>query len=347
MTSRELLIKTLEFDGPARVPVNKWMLPWARLHHPKEVEKLHAAFPDDIAGAPAAYPKADPAVMADYTPDGAVYRAGTFTDEWGCTFHNVQPGVIGEVKNPPLITWDHRDAIRIPTEYLALDENAVNAFCRESDKFVLSGGGFGEVVRPFERLQFLRGTENLYLDLLEQPPELLDLIAEIHEFYLAVLEQWARTDVDALTAMDDWGSQNTLLIPPPIWRTLFKPLYREYTELARDYGKYFFFHSDGYILDILPDLIEIGVNAINSQLFCMGIEEVANYRGKITFWGEIDRQHILPHGTPEETAAAVRQVKQALYANGGTIAQCEFGPGAKPENVFAVYETWRQLDNIG
>ena len=102
-------------------------------------------------------------------------------------------------------------------------------------------------------------------------------------------------------------------------------------------------HSDGYILDILPDLIDAGLDAVNSQLFCMGLEQLRPFRGKITFWGEIDRQNLLPRGTVDEVRAAVRQVYDTLWNQGGCIAQLEFGPGAKPENVEAVYETWNTL----
>ena len=60
-------------------------------------------------------------------------------------------------------------------------------------------------------------------------------------------------------------------------------------------------HSDGNITEIIPDLIEIGIDALNSQLFCMDIEELGKkFRGKITFWGEIDRQNILPNGNRKD-----------------------------------------------
>jgi len=83
------------------------------------------------------------------------------------------------------------------------------------------------------------------------------------------------------------------------------------------------------------------IDAINSQIFCMGVKELGErFRGKITFWGEIDRQHLLPSGTQKEIFQAVCQVKEELYEKGGVIAQCEFGLKANPENVLAVFETW-------
>jgi uroporphyrinogen decarboxylase len=142
--------------------------------------------------------------------------------------------------------------------------------------------------------------------------------------------------------MDDWGAQRTLLISPKQWRSLFRPLYKDYCDLIHSAGKFAFFHSDGHITDIYPDLIEIGVDAVNSQLFCMDIEELGQrFRGQVTFWGEISRQDILPFGTPDDVRAAVRRVRAALDdGQGGVFAQCEWGIGVSAENVATVYETW-------
>jgi len=143
--------------------------------------------------------------------------------------------------------------------------------------------------------------------------------------------------------MDDWGSQNALLISPSIWRKMFKPLYKEYVQLAHSYNKKMLMHSDGHILEIIPDLIEIGIDAVNSQIFCMGLEELAQFAGKMTFWGEIDRQYILSQGSTTDVIEAVKNVKKTLFKNGDIIAECEFGPGAKPENVYTVFEAWNNL----
>jgi hypothetical protein len=109
-------------------------------------------------------------------------------------------------------------------------------------------------------------------------------------------------------------------------------------------GKFAFFHSDGFIFPIIADLIEVGVDALNSQLFCMNIEEIGNlYKGKITFWGEIDRQRILPFGSPEDVADAVQRARRALEdATGGMIAQCEWGIHDPAENIRQVFESWEE-----
>lgn len=82
---------------------------------------------------------------------------------------------------------------------------------------------------------------------------------------------------------------------------------------------------------------------MNSQIFCMGVENLTPFAGRITFWGEIDRQWLLPRGAPDDIDRAVRQAHEHLWRKGGCIAQCEFGAGAKPENVRQMFESWNRL----
>jgi uroporphyrinogen decarboxylase len=331
-TSRTLVKDTLEFRSPSSVARDLWALPWAQQRYPTELTHIQQRFPADIAGAPAIYPTPLPS-------QGDQYAVGEYTDEWKCTFTNLHAGVIGEVKHPLIAAWDDLSRLKLPMQRLEFDQDAVNAFCHSSDRFVLSGCQNG----IFERLQFLRGTQNLMIDLAEQPTQLSELVQSIHQHFLAEYERWAKTDVDAIFFMDDWGAQERLLISPRTWRKLFKPLYKDFIDLAHAHGKYAFMHSDGYIQDILPDLVEMGLDALNSQLFCMDIGEIGRqFKGKLTFWGEIDRQHLLPYGTIEDIYGAVLRVKNALSANGGVIAQCEFGAGARPENVVAMFEAWEE-----
>jgi uroporphyrinogen-III decarboxylase len=186
--------------------------------------------------------------------------------------------------------------------------------------------------------------ENAFIDLIEKPPEMFMLLDRIHQHYLKEVEVWASTEVDAISLMDDWGTQQGLITSPEIFRQLFLPMYKQYAEIAQHHQKRLFMHSDGYILEIIPDLIDLGVDALNAQIFCMGVRELGErFCGKLTFWGEIDRQNLLPHGTREDIQQAVYDVWLHLYQYGGVIGQCEFGLAANPENVFTVYETWDRL----
>lgn len=333
MTPRQIVYAALEFDSPPRTPRQLWFLPWAMGHYPKELEDIQKRFPPDIVNCPCFYTEP----VEDH---GDPWKKGEYTDEFGCVRVSIYDGIMGEIKKPLVQDWFQLDKVRIPTGRLSLDIEKANAFCRQTDEFVITR----VCARPFERLQFIRGSENLYLDLGLRPPELTELLNRLHDFFMKEVEVWSRTEVDAVLLMDDWGAQQSLLISPAMWRDIFKPLYKDYADLIRSHGKKVFMHSDGYILDIYPDLIEIGIDAVNSQIFCMGLDKLSAFKGKITFWGEVDRQHILPEGSREDILEAVRNVRDSLWHNGGVIAQCEFGPGARPENVAAVFEAWQQLD---
>ena len=99
------------------------------------------------------------------------------------------------------------------------------------------------------------------------------------------------------------------------------------------------------VLSIIPDLIEIGVDALNSQLFTMDMDYLSKIaKGKITFWGEIDRQHVLPSTDPEFVREAVRKVAKHFYdPKGGIFIQFEFGTGAHGPNAIIIFEEWENI----
>jgi uroporphyrinogen decarboxylase len=338
MTSRERVFRTLEFRTPDRAPRELWTVPWVGWYRPNELAALLERFPMDFAGC---------GVLAESDrASGQVGRKGTYTDAWGSVWHVAEDGVVGEVKEPPLADWSALAHFQPPWEMIRrADLDAANRACEKN----LAEGGpkfmhGGTTIRPFERMQFLRGSENLYLDLGYECAEFFRLREMVHDFGMQELGLVVKTGCDSICFMDDWGSQTALLISPAQWRRIFKPLYRDYCDMAGKAGKKVFFHSDGWILDIYEDLIEIGVDAVNSQLFCMPIEEIGRrFKGRITFWGEIDRQQILHFGKPPDVWKAVARVRRAMEdARGGLIAQCSWCRCAPYENIAAVYEAWEQ-----
>jgi len=335
MTSRELVKRTLEFrNTDGRVPRDLWTLPWAHWNHPDMMAKLKNDFVWDIGGVPVEY-------AVKPIGRGDMYEVGECTDDWGCNFRNIQRGVIGEVKKP-LVTgdeWEDASNVHIPEEWLTFDVEKVNEYCRNTDKFTLSAN----VGRPFEQLQFIRGTVNLYMDLMDPPKAMLEFMEKMHDFYCRLCTKWAQTDIDGISFMDDWGSQSDLLINPALWDKYFAPMYRDFIDIAHKHGKKAFMHSDGHTLRIIPKLIDLGLDAMNAQIFCIGVENLKQYSGKITFWGEMDRQHLLPNGSIADIDRAVESVYENLWQDGGCIAQCEFGAGAKPENVYRLYEKWNEV----
>ena len=341
MNSRERVYAALEFTSPDRVPRDLWTLPWVGMGAAAEFDALMKGFTFDVFGA-GGLGKGDRA-------SGGAGRKGTYVDEWGCVWEAAEDGVAGEVKGSPLADWSDLATYQPPWEVIErADFDNIN---RAQDANLKSGNPKflmgGSSVRPFERLQFLRGNENLYMDIGYGSGEFRKLVAMVHEFYMKELSGVVKTDCDCVGFGDDWGSQRGLLISPDMWREYFKPLYKDYCDLIRGAGKKVFFHSDGEISSIFPDLIEIGIDAVNCQLFCMDIEELGRrYKGKITFWGEIDRQHVLPFGSVQDVYRAVGRVRRAFDdGRGGVIAHCEWGKNNPAENIRAVYDAWAKPIN--
>jgi len=329
MTSRELIRRALIFEAVTRIPVE------VNGEFPDELRRRH---PSDVAEPPYRYP---PGISW-----GRYNCKGRRMDIWGCLWESGEDGVCGEVKDSPLRSgWDALNRFSPPFDVLAgADLSAVNPACADSDRFMIAM--WDCMPNPFERMQHLRGTEQLFLDLAYLEPEVYRLRDRVHEYFMRQMAMWVKTDIDAVHISDDWGTQQSLLISPDLWREFFKPLYRDYCDLAHSHGKLILIHSDGFIREIIPDLIEIGVSAVNTQLFCMPIEELArDFAGRVCFWGEIDRQRLLTFGTPEEVRAAVRRVAGAFLAEKrtGIVGQCFWGKDERLENCEAAYDEWSKM----
>ena len=326
MTSRERVIRTLRFEGVDRPARDVWTLPAAFFGRAEALQSLLDQYPADL-------------VSGYQNPEDSPrqYRPGKWTDAWGSVWRNIQEGMIGEVCRPALSDWADLDHWKPPYHLLGQGIEGINRVCAGTSRFVTVG-----LPRPFERLQFVRGSQNVFMDLAWSVPEVYRALEMIHGYYMRHVEQVVRTDADALFMMDDWGSKSSLLISPDMWVEVFKPLYRDYCDLAHAHDKFVFMHSDGQILPLYEHLIEIGVDAVNSQLFTMPIEEIAaRFKGRITFWGELDRQAILPFGTQEDVRAAVERVRAALWdERGGVIGQAEFNKDMPLGNIRAFFEAW-------
>jgi hypothetical protein len=156
------------------------------------------------------------------------------------------------------------------------------------------------------------------------------------------LELWAATDVDGVVFRDDWGTEEGLAVSVEMWRDLFRPLYRDYCKILHDKDKFVFFQSAGNILDIFGELTKLGIDAIHSQMHLMDAERLAKrYRGRVTFWGEMDPQRMHTPGTADEFRKSVLSVRKAVdYGSGGVIAQCSWEPGVKLQTVAMFFEQW-------
>jgi uroporphyrinogen decarboxylase len=132
------------------------------------------------------------------------------------------------------------------------------------------------------------------------------------------------------------------MIRPALWRSVFLPAYARLFDLVRDAGKHVWFHSDGAIAEIVPDLLAAGVQVLNPQVGTVGRARlVALCRGRVCIEADIDRQWTLPFGTPEDVRAAVRADVEAFGGpDGGYIGRGEVAGDVPLENVAAMFDAF-------
>jgi len=333
MNSRERVIRAIEFKGPDRVPLLHGVLPAALLKHGQALVDLLYEFKDDFGGQ-WRVPKPEEL--------NGTYRKGTFTDEWSVVWQNDRDGMLGIPVGHPLADWANYDTYQLPSNpgddwYASMHKGAERS---EREHYMMLGA-----INLFERMQWIRGYENLLSDIALDAEEAYMLRDRLVEHQLEYLRKASRTGADAFHFGDDWGTQLALIIRPETWRKFYKPAYARMFEVCKSAGKHVHFHSDGVTWAILHDLVEIGVDVLNIQHSIMDLGQIAReFGGKVAFRSDLDRQHVLPHGTRDQVRAHVKEVFDALGSyNGGLIGHGEIAPDVPLENIRAMFEAWRKV----
>jgi uroporphyrinogen decarboxylase len=173
----------------------------------------------------------------------------------------------------------------------------------------------------FETAWFLRGMEALLLDLADGSEAAGALLDAITARRVVQARRYAELGADVLSMGDDVGTQRGMLMSVRMWRAWLKPRLARVIAAAREVRPdvLVFYHSDGNMAAIIPDLIEICVDILNPvQPECMDPAELKRlYGDRLSFWGLIGTQSILPFGTPDEVAADVRLRVRTVGAGGG------------------------------
>ena len=143
------------------------------------------------------------------------------------------------------------------------------------------------------------------------------------EILFSAAKKLVELGVDMIWIGDDVGCQDQMLISPDTWRQLFKPCMATFISSLKDINPEvkIAYHSDGVINQIIPDLIDIGLDVLNPiQPQCMDPARIKKQYGtNLCFWGTIDEQHTLPFGTPEDVKNEVITRLKTIGKDGGLI----------------------------
>ncbi len=336
MKSRERVLRAIRFENPDRVPVSHAVLPATQLKYGWALAEILEEYPEDFGW--------------DYMGNlpveefPALYRMGRNRDDFGTVWQSEALGICGIPVEWPIPDLARYDEYQWPQDFTAGPPTGrqYSGHMAGYDERWYARGAW---ITYFEQLQQLHGMQNLFMDLAEGKPEVERLMDDLLAFNLRWIEKWTRQEYDGLHFADDWGGQTALMIRPKLWQRLFKPRYAEMFRAVRQAGMDVWFHSDGKINEILPDLVEIGANVINCQVKLVGHAWIAqNLRGKVAFRTDIDRQQVLPFGSPEEVREEVQRTFDACGScQGGIIACGEIGPDVPLENIRALYAAFREF----
>lgn len=208
----------------------------------------------------------------------------------------------------------------------------------------------GTVVQTlFEKAWYLRGFEETLMDLVDDPEALCILLDRLTALRSEQARLMASAGVDVLMLGDDVGMQTGMLMPPDIWRELFKPRLRTVIRAAREIRPDLpvFYHSCGNPTAIVPDLVEVGVTILNPlQPECMDHRAIKEAFGdRLAFWGGVSAQGAMSFGTPEDVRQEVRRCIEVLGRGGGYL----IGPNhvVEPEvpweNLLAFFDAVREF----
>jgi len=226
-----------------------------------------------------------------------------------------------------------------PEEPHLLDGAATAMAADNSEHFVVPNFGFA----LFERAWSLRGFDQLLMDMLEEPGWTEELLDRITDIQVRLARRFVALGVDGGYFGDDYGAQHGMLFSPKSWRQLFKPRLARMFAAFREAGLPVILHSDGDIWDILPDLVEIGLNCLNPvQPEVLEHGRLQREFGKdLSFYGGISTQTVMPTGTPAQVKAAAAACIRGLAPDGTGLV---LGPSHRMqsdipvENVAAMLE---------
>ena len=201
----------------------------------------------------------------------------------------------------------------------------------------------------------LFGAEEALVIMMTDPPlfeATLDQVFNYTAEYVQRLVDALGDDLHILYLADDFATQRGMMVDPKLWRKYLKPRYARLFEIGKEAGKYLWFHSCGDITDVLPDLIDIGMDVWETvQLHTLPIsaEKLKQEYGRhLTFFGGICTQR-LPFMTPDEVQTMVTQSIEALGKNGGYICGPDhhIKPDVPHANAVALFDTAREFRREG
>ena len=308
-------MKAIKMESPSVIPTTVGFLPAMWIHHGKEAERIVKEYPQFF---PKEYSVdySDPSTIASGT-----YRKGQHIDEWGCVWSNVDEGMEAIVTEHPVKEMEDVLTLEIPKNR---DGRLPHGFM-------------------YLRLLDLCGFENAMIMFAEEDEEIATLIRKVFTYNQYQIEAIIDKFNGLATFGDDLGMQKGLAIGAKRWRKYLKPCYKElYGMIKKKHPEtLIYMHTDGCIHEIMPDLVECGVDMINPQFRANGLDNLVRVCRKeqiIPINLDLDRQ-LFPFATRSEIFDHVGECVESLYLpQGGLYLNVELNYETSIENCVAILD---------
>ncbi|MCL6628713.1 MAG: hypothetical protein K6U00_03815 [Armatimonadetes bacterium] len=316
MTSRERVKRCIDFRNPDKCPMS-----------------LPEPYPNDFCGAGLT---PDPEWKPWRTWNSEDFRQ--WEDEWHNVWKCLPNTTRGVVIEGVIKDWSDLKTYQMPRFDLPLRySKARETFASQPDKYHLGHlPGF-----PFAIMRYMRTIEQFLADVLLYPEEVNELQRMVVDLLKRCIDQWATTDCDGLIFAEDWGTQERLLVSPRVWHEMFEWGFRELVDHAKQHNIAIWMHSCGYIKDIIPTLVDMGVKVLQlDQPKLSGIDFLAETcHRKTAIWSPVDIQKDLPTGDEEHIRSCARELIDKLGRNGGGFICGHYGD-PKSLGVEPQWQTW-------
>jgi hypothetical protein len=316
MNSQERVHAAMHYKKPDRVPIQYWYTPVGFYEHGDKLNDLYAAFEGDFEPFVRVAPPVLPASDFDETGSYHAFKR----DEWGVLWEYRIFGVMGIPKEFPLVdsekipSYTPPPAPEPPADLAGARKKALAT--RKDTYYRLKNCG------PFfERMIALRPEVEVLCDLISDEPYIHELADKIMRYDAALVKEGVATGADGILFGDDYGTERGPIMNPTLWRTFFKPRLKEIFAPAVEAGMEVHFHSCGYIWDLLPDFVEVGITSIWPQLPVYDMKKLAERCRELGLAVAVhtDRANTMTHGSPTEVRDLVLREYETfrLYDGGG------------------------------
>ena len=340
MTSKQRALAAINLQKPDRTPLDYWAVPGITLALMEklgfsEEEELLRYFNADFRYIFPSYRGPEPESSPDWQEDLWQVRRDS-------VYNEVIKAPLSEASSPanldsypwPQPEW--YDVSNFRAECAGLQDYCVVLCDERTNRTSVLHQGI-----------YLRGMENMMMDLAVNPPLVHELFERVTDFYLRLnrkIFEAADGAVDVILVGDDFGTQGGLLISRKMLGEFVYPHLKKHFSLAHEYGIKVMFHSCGAIRELIPDLIGLGVDILNPlQSGAEGMEPAGlkkEFGDRICFHGSVDTQKTLPFGSEADVRAQVRDRIKTLSPGGGFILAPthNFQINTPLENIIAVYD---------